>query len=116
MNTNHILGIYHILNERPAALSVATQNITHRLTHLYTRQRSLGWSAPPEQITFVITDACNLRCKMCHYAHSDAPGYQLSRDGSLPAQLFRRLVDEVPGKPITIQVSVLPAISSCLLK
>ncbi len=100
MNTNHLIGIYHILNQRPAVLSVATQNISHRLTHLYTRQRSQGWSAPPEQITFVITDACNLRCKMCHYAYSDAPGYQLRQNGNLPSHLFRKLIDEIPGKPI----------------
>jgi Fe-coproporphyrin III synthase len=100
MNTNHMIGISNIVRRRPLALSVATQNITHRLTHLFTRQRSLGWSAPPEQITFVITDACNLRCKMCQYAYSASPGYQLNRNGTMPAQLFRKIVDEVPGHPI----------------
>jgi MoaA/NifB/PqqE/SkfB family radical SAM enzyme len=50
--------------------------------------------------TLVVTDICNLRCKMCHLAFSDAPGYQLSRVGNMPPELFRKLMDEVPGHPI----------------
>jgi len=100
MNTNHILGLWNILRRRPLALSIITQNLTHRLMHLYTRQRNQGWSAPPEQITVVVTDVCNLRCKMCQYAFSDAPGYQLNQVGKMPPQLFRKLMDEIPGHPI----------------
>jgi MoaA/NifB/PqqE/SkfB family radical SAM enzyme len=37
---------------------------------------------------------------MCQYAFSDAPGYQLNQVGKMPPQLFRKLMDEIPGHPI----------------
>jgi pyruvate-formate lyase-activating enzyme len=100
MNTNQILGAWKLLREHPHVLSVVTPNLTHRLGHPFTKKISNGWSAPPEQITVVVTDICNLRCKMCPYAFSDDPGYQLNQVGGMKPQIFRKLMDEIPGRPI----------------
>lgn len=100
MNTNQILGAWKILRHHPHVLSIVTPNLSHRLAHPLIKKINKGWSAPPEQISVVITDICNLRCKMCPYAFSDDPGYQLNQVGGMKPQLFRKLMDEIPGRPI----------------
>lgn len=89
-----------LIRRRPQFASVVALTLFHRLTHLVLRKHSRGWSPPPEQITVMVTDICNLRCKMCHYAFSDDPSYQLNRAGRIAPELFRKVIDESPGRPM----------------
>ena len=100
MNTNHVIGIWNILRGHPVVLPAVGRNLSQRLHHPLAKNHDGGWSAPPELITVVVTDVCNLHCKMCQYAFSDAPGYQLNQVGRMPSELFRRLVDQIPGQPV----------------
>lgn len=97
---NRTLGVWKILRRHPQILSFAAQNLAHRFNHQVIKQFNQGWSAPPEHISVVLTDICNLRCKMCQYAFTDAPGYQLNQVGRMDPGLFHKLMDEVPGKPV----------------
>jgi MoaA/NifB/PqqE/SkfB family radical SAM enzyme len=100
MYLSNIRGAFHLIRRRPQVISIAALNLKHRLWHKLQGSRTGGWSHPPEQITLVVTDVCNLRCKMCHYAFTDEPGYQLNRVGGMDLRLFRKLMDEIPGRPI----------------
>lgn len=100
MNINRILGAGKIVRHHPQILSFAARHFSHRFTHPFFKGQTAGWSAPPEQVSVVVTDVCNLRCKMCQYAFTDAPGYQLNQVGRMAPTLFYKLMDEIPGQPI----------------
>jgi MoaA/NifB/PqqE/SkfB family radical SAM enzyme len=100
MNLNQIHGILTLTLRQPQVLSIIIQNLTGRLTHRVTTNSRKGWIAPPEQITIMTTDGCNLHCKMCHFANNQNPGYQINRIGKMPMEIYRKLMDEVPGYPI----------------
>ena len=97
---NRTLGVWKILRRHPQIVSFAARNLAHRFSHQVIKQFNQGWSAPPEHISVVLTDICNLRCKMCQYAFTDAPGYQLNQVGGMKPHIFRKLMDEIPGRPI----------------
>jgi len=85
---------------KPRLLSLAASNLLARLVHPYVKRQVDGWSAPPEQITVVVTDICNFRCPMCQYVFSDSPGFRLNKIGHMEPHLFHKLMDETPGKPL----------------
>jgi MoaA/NifB/PqqE/SkfB family radical SAM enzyme len=99
MHINQIRGVFSLVEHHPKVLSLAYSNIHNRVKHRMLSREYDGWSGAPEQITIMTTDQCNLRCKMCHYAHSDEPDYQLNQIGMMPAELFYKLIDEIPGNP-----------------
>jgi MoaA/NifB/PqqE/SkfB family radical SAM enzyme len=68
--------------------------------HPLERHMLAGWSLPPRTITIMITDRCNLRCRMCHFSYSESPAYSLNRAGFMPIDLFKRILDTCPGKPM----------------
>lgn len=59
-----------------------------------------GRSFGPRSISLMITDRCNLRCRMCQYSYSETPEYSLNQAGFMPFELFRRILDTCPGKPV----------------
>ncbi|HEX2032099.1 MAG TPA: radical SAM protein [Actinomycetota bacterium] len=57
--------------------------------------------ALPRHVQFEVTGACNLRCRMCLVRYQP-PINKIQ--GSLPFELFRRVVDAIPGlRKITLQ-------------
>ncbi len=59
-----------------------------------------GISLPPRSLHIMVTDVCNLKCRMCQYSKSSTANYQLNRAGHMPAHIFKRIVDTTPGWPI----------------
>jgi MoaA/NifB/PqqE/SkfB family radical SAM enzyme len=94
-----IPGVWNVVRRRPRLLWVAASNLSGRLAHSIGRSHAAGYSGPPEQLTIVVTDACNHRCPMCHYAASASPEYQLNRTGHMKPEIFRRIIRETPGRP-----------------
>lgn len=99
MNVGNVTGSLLLAREHPQLIRPFAVHLLHRLAHKASIQVD-GRVHAPEQITIVTTDRCNLRCKMCHYAFSDAPGYSLGQAGDMPPQLFFKVLDELPGHPI----------------
>src|SRR3990172_2784403 len=99
---------------KPQILSVAAHNVSYRVIHRALRSRSRGWTLPPEQVTVVATDICNLRCKMCQYAFSEDPSYELNRMGKLPFTLFKKVMDEIPGRPLVTFTGGEPLINTAV--
>lgn len=95
MNFGNVYGSLLLARHHPHLIRPFSVHILHRLTHVAGKYLN-NQVHPPEQITVVVTDKCNLRCKMCQYAHSSSPGYSLSQDGDMAPELFRKLMDEVP--------------------
>jgi len=93
-------GLIKLLVRRPRLLTVAGHNWAGQIRHRLSRNHSAGLSPPPEQLTVVVTDKCNLRCQMCQYAYSDAPGYQLNHLGHMKPSLFQKLLRETEGRPL----------------
>ncbi len=93
-------GLSRLILKKPELIAVATLNFKHRLIHKLRGNRLNGWVHSPEQLTVFITDRCNLRCKICHYANSDKPGYGLNQVRDMSPYVFHKLIDEVPGKPL----------------
>jgi MoaA/NifB/PqqE/SkfB family radical SAM enzyme len=55
----------------------------------------------PREIQLEVTRSCNLRCTMCLVRYRDVPN---RREGSMPFETFRRVVDELPDlRAITLQ-------------
>jgi radical SAM protein with 4Fe4S-binding SPASM domain len=57
-----------------------------------------GYSAPPVQLDLKLTNACNLRCKMC--GQWGETGWHLSQPvsflrGTLPLDTYKRMIDDV---------------------
>lgn len=96
----NVLRSFRLLIRKPRLLSIAILNLWGQLLHLYAKRHIDGQSAPPEQITVVVTDACNLRCHMCQYVFSTSPGFRLNQFGNMAQQVFHKLMDETPGKPL----------------
>jgi hypothetical protein len=59
----NLRAAWRLFRERPQLLSVALVNLAHRCEDLL-RGLSQVLHAP-EQLTMVVTDVCNLRCRMC---------------------------------------------------
>jgi MoaA/NifB/PqqE/SkfB family radical SAM enzyme len=95
----NLLAAWRLFRRRPQLLSVALVNLAHRLEDRAVRGVSQVLHSP-EQLTMVVTDLCNLRCRMCQYAFSDDPANQLSRVGKMTMQVFRKTIDEVAGRPL----------------
>ena len=67
----------------------------------------------PESLQVEVTSACNLRCAMCLVRYRP-PVNKLA--GALPLELYRRLLDEVPGlRRLTLQGLGEPLLSPYLL-
>jgi MoaA/NifB/PqqE/SkfB family radical SAM enzyme len=99
MNLGNVIGALNLTRQRPQLIRPFTDHVRYRLTHPLTKHRN-GLVHAPENITFVVTDRCNLRCKMCQYAYSDAPGYQLNQVGHMEPDLFYKIIDELAGRPM----------------
>jgi radical SAM protein with 4Fe4S-binding SPASM domain len=57
--------------------------------------------APPRELQLEVTGACNLACTMCLVSYRPKVG---KREGSMPYEVFRRLVDDLPGlERLTLQ-------------
>jgi radical SAM protein with 4Fe4S-binding SPASM domain len=55
----------------------------------------------PREIQLEVTRSCNLGCRMCLVRYRDVPN---RREGSMPFETFRHVVDEIPGlRAITLQ-------------
>jgi radical SAM protein with 4Fe4S-binding SPASM domain len=55
----------------------------------------------PREIQLEVTRSCNLRCRMCLVRYRDVPN---RREGSMPFDTFRRVVEELPElRAITLQ-------------
>lgn len=93
-------GAVKIVRKNPQFLSVAATNLSHQLLHKVGNNKLNGWSHPPEVINVFVTDICNMGCRECHYANSDKPGFSLNQVGHMQPHLFRKLMDEVPGRPV----------------
>jgi MoaA/NifB/PqqE/SkfB family radical SAM enzyme len=100
MISHNLRGIAHILSRRPGLLSPAAVNFKNRFAHNFLNHRSNGSLPAPELVTVMVTDICNLRCRMCQFAHSDLPGFQLNRKGMMNPFIFQKLMVELPGRPV----------------
>jgi MoaA/NifB/PqqE/SkfB family radical SAM enzyme len=99
MNIGNVLGSLQLAQQHPQLIQPFIVHILHRSTHTISK-KSNGQVHAPEQITVVVTDKCNLHCKMCQYAYSSSPGYHLNQNGHMQPSLFRKLMDELQGHPI----------------
>ncbi len=100
MYLSNIRGAVKLLSQNPELLSIAYDNLSHQLIHKLSRHKMNGWSHPPEVINAFVTDICNLGCRECHYANSDKPGFSLNMVGHMQPHLFRKFMDEIPGRPV----------------
>jgi MoaA/NifB/PqqE/SkfB family radical SAM enzyme len=100
MLQTNVRGVIRTISKKPKVLSVGAVVLKNRMRQKLHTTYLNGNVNHPEQITIVVTDICNLRCKMCHYAYSDSPSYQLNRHGQMEPALFKKLMDEIPGRPI----------------
>lgn len=96
MLQNSIHGLLSLVARYPQLLTLAASNASGRLKPRMLGNGKTGQAAPPEQITVMVTDLCNLRCKMCQYAHDAEENYQLNRQGRMAPSLFQKLIDETP--------------------
>ena len=99
MNVGNVAGAVGLAGQHPQLIRPFADHLRHRLSHPFTKHRN-GRVHAPEQITIVVTDICNLRCKMCQYAYSDSPGYQLNQAGHMSPDLFYKILDEITGHPL----------------
>ena len=93
-------GAVKIVRKKPQLLTVAATNLSHQLIHRYGASKLNGWCHPPEVINAFVTDICNMGCRECHYANSDKPGFSLNLVGHMQPHLFRKFMDEIPGRPL----------------
>lgn len=95
----NLRAAWRLIRRRPHLASVALVNVLYRIADapLRTFGRAIH---PPEQLTVMVTDLCNLRCRMCQYAFSDDPANQLSRAGRMTTSVFRKAIDEIPGRTL----------------
>lgn len=100
MYLSNIRGAAKLLRHNPKFLSIAYDNLSHQLIYKLTGGKMNGWSHPPEVINAFVTDICNLSCRECHYANSDKPGFSLNMVGHMQPHLFRKFMDEIPGRPV----------------
>jgi MoaA/NifB/PqqE/SkfB family radical SAM enzyme len=86
--------------KNPAILYPLILNATRFTFHPLERQLLGGRSFAPRSISIMITDRCNLRCRMCQYSYCESPAYSLNQAGFMSLELFKRILDTCPGKPI----------------
>ena len=79
MNIGNVIGSLHLAQKQPQLIRPFSNHVRQRLAHPLTKNRN-GRVHAPEQITIVVTDICNLRCKMCQYAYSDSPGGAIAKN------------------------------------
>ena len=96
----NIRGAVKLLRRNPRLFSVAYDNLSHQLIYKLAGSKLNGWSHPPEVINVFVTDICNMGCRECHYANSDKPGFSLNQVGHMQPHLFRKFMDEIPGRPV----------------
>jgi MoaA/NifB/PqqE/SkfB family radical SAM enzyme len=89
----------NLLKRKPQFLILAGQILWGRISNSWIRARRDGSCDAPEQITIMVTDACNLHCKMCQYAYTDEGSYQLRRVGGMSEEICHKVMDETPGRP-----------------
>ncbi len=100
MYLSNLCGMWKSVRQKPQLVSLSALNLGHRLKHRYHIGIGNGRSHPPEVLSVFVTDRCNMRCKACHYANSDKPGYQLNSVGDMAHEIFQKMIDETPGNPI----------------
>lgn len=93
-------GLSRLFLKRPKLVSVAASNLSHRILHKLGLIGSNGRSYSPEQISIFVTDRCNLKCRICHYANTDRPGYKLNQIRDMSPHVFHKIIDELSGKPL----------------
>jgi MoaA/NifB/PqqE/SkfB family radical SAM enzyme len=96
----NLKGIAKLVRKNPALISVASANLSHQLFNSLGGRKLKGWSHAPEVVNVFVTDRCNLRCRECHYAYTDTPGFKLNQVGDMHPDIFYKLINEVPGKPL----------------
>lgn len=100
MIIRNLKGLSRLVRKNPGLISVASANLSHQLFYKLGGRKLKGWSHAPEVINVFVTDRCNLRCRECHYAHTDTPGFKLNQVGNMDPEIFYKIVDEVPGHPL----------------
>jgi MoaA/NifB/PqqE/SkfB family radical SAM enzyme len=86
--------------KKPAFSYYLALNGARSAFHPLERHLLNGWSFAPRSISIMITDRCNLRCRMCHYSYCESPEFSLNQAGFMPIELFKRILDTCPGKPL----------------
>jgi MoaA/NifB/PqqE/SkfB family radical SAM enzyme len=100
MYISNFRGLSKIFLKKPQLVSIAALNLSHRMVHKLRVNGHVGTAHPPEQLSVFITDRCNLKCKFCHYANTDKPGYKLNQVKDMSRSVYHKLIDEVSGKPL----------------
>ncbi len=100
METRDIPKVIHGLRQNPLFLYQLIVNAGRYAIHPLERRLAGGWSLAPRSISIMITDRCNLRCRMCHYAYSESAEFSLNHAGFMSMELFEHILDTCPGKPI----------------
>lgn len=98
MNIGNAIGMLHLAQQNPQLIKPACNHIRQRLAHPFTKNHN-GRMHEPEQITIIVTDICNLRCKMCQYAYSDTAGYRLNQTGHMDPNLYKKIIAEIIRYP-----------------
>lgn len=93
-------GLFGLVRQKPQLAAVAKTNLQRRLTQSFQNNRITLNGHPPEMLTMFVTDRCNLKCRQCHYAHTDSPGYQLNHVGMMDPKIFRKVMEEIPEGPL----------------
>jgi pyruvate-formate lyase-activating enzyme len=112
---NKIRFVGNVLRRHPQFIMIAARVYWRNITKLIDYHFYDGHSFAPKEVTFKISGACNLNCKMCIVRNT-----MRAKDNQiLPFDLFKKVIDEVrPGKPfISItggEPLLYPAIIECL--
>lgn len=100
MYSNPLFSIPHLAYDHPLVAKAIVTKSSRRVLHPAERAYFAGKSLPPRSVHLMVTDICNLRCHMCQYAYSEAPEYQLNRNGHMAPEVLKEIVRTVPGSPI----------------
>jgi len=100
MDYSDIPKVIKGLMQNPALPYHLMVNIARYAFHPLERRMPGGWSLAPRSISIMITDRCNLRCRMCQYSYSETTAFSLNRAGFMSLELFKRILDTCPGKPM----------------
>ncbi len=99
METRDVFKLMKGLMQNPTFSYYLLVNAARFSLHPLERHLLNGWSFAPRSISIMITDRCNLRCRMCHYSYCESPAFSLNQAGFMPLELFQRILDTCPGKP-----------------
>jgi MoaA/NifB/PqqE/SkfB family radical SAM enzyme len=100
MKTKDVLKLTKAMMKNPVFSYHIILNAARFTFHPLERYLLNGWSFAPRSISIMITDRCNLRCRMCHYSYCESPEFSLNQAGFMPFELFKRILDTCPGKPL----------------